>query len=358
MKHPRAEAWRNVYTRRLAMDEAGSQGRESSEAYLSAQTLYAKAVEEAHLMEVLPHVPTAQALKEAQALDAARGLQSPCRYCLAPFAEGSSTGHWCAECGRKAGLAGLTPGPDAATAAFDAIAELCGVKEWDYPGQVVRDVARVVGKLRTADADVLILAKRVETTMAERDAALGQVEASGAHREKWERYERDHILPVFEIAKCLGLDLERTTLANPGKASTRIFAEVVADKLAEAVTAFDAIAHLCGKTEWRDPAEIVQWLIAERSPEGDRSSDGRSEMHHAAERSRQNHAASEQARHDRNRLKRMQTAQARMRAEEEKVTITLDVSVNLAREMASGLTGWSVIVPAAQAALDAREKGQ
>ena len=30
--------------------------------------------------------------------------------------------------------------PDAATAALDAIAALCGCPEWEYPGQVVRDV--------------------------------------------------------------------------------------------------------------------------------------------------------------------------------------------------------------------------
>lgn len=38
----------------------------------------------------------------------------------------------------------------AATDALDAIAKLCGVAEWDYPGQVVRDVALVLGRFRSA----------------------------------------------------------------------------------------------------------------------------------------------------------------------------------------------------------------
>ena len=33
---------------------------------------------------------------------------------------------------------------DASTPAFDEIAKLCGCPEWEYPGQVVRDVERVV----------------------------------------------------------------------------------------------------------------------------------------------------------------------------------------------------------------------
>ena len=33
---------------------------------------------------------------------------------------------------------------DAATKALDAIAKLCGCPEWGYPGQIVRDVGRVV----------------------------------------------------------------------------------------------------------------------------------------------------------------------------------------------------------------------
>ena len=49
---------------------------------------------------------------------------------------------------------------DAATEAFDAIAKLCGCPEWEYLGQVVRDVERVV---------------------AERDAARAEAEAWKGH---------------------------------------------------------------------------------------------------------------------------------------------------------------------------------
>jgi len=37
--------------------------------------------------------------------------------------------------------------PNAAVDALNAIAELCGVKEWDYPGQVVRDVRLKIEQL-------------------------------------------------------------------------------------------------------------------------------------------------------------------------------------------------------------------
>lgn len=39
---------------------------------------------------------------------------------------------------------------DASTPAFDEIAKLCGCPEWEYPGQVVRDVQNVVKALRAA----------------------------------------------------------------------------------------------------------------------------------------------------------------------------------------------------------------
>jgi hypothetical protein len=38
----------------------------------------------------------------------------------------------------------------AANDAFSAIAELCGCKQWDYPGQLVRDVERLKAELREA----------------------------------------------------------------------------------------------------------------------------------------------------------------------------------------------------------------
>jgi hypothetical protein len=41
----------------------------------------------------------------------------------------------------------------AANDAFDAIAELCGCEQWDYPGQLVRDVQALREKLTTAEAE-------------------------------------------------------------------------------------------------------------------------------------------------------------------------------------------------------------
>lgn len=50
------------------------------------------------------------------------------------------------------------PAKDAATEAFDAIAKLCGCPEWDYPGQLVRDVERLARERDEARADVIAAA--------------------------------------------------------------------------------------------------------------------------------------------------------------------------------------------------------
>jgi hypothetical protein len=59
------------------------------------------------------------------------GTNDICKHCGIPAA---STGASGSECSRS----------DAATQAFDAIASACGCAEWEYPGQVVRDVQAVV----------------------------------------------------------------------------------------------------------------------------------------------------------------------------------------------------------------------
>lgn len=52
--------------------------------------------------------------------------------------------------------------PDAATNAFDAIAVLVGVPDWDYPGQLVRDVEALVKERDQLKKRVAELEKRGE----------------------------------------------------------------------------------------------------------------------------------------------------------------------------------------------------
>jgi hypothetical protein len=58
-----------------------------------------------------------------------------CPYCRGP------NGEHAADCDRDA-----PPEKDAGEIALDEIAALCGVPEWEYPGQVVRDVRAVVAE--------------------------------------------------------------------------------------------------------------------------------------------------------------------------------------------------------------------
>jgi hypothetical protein len=64
----------------------------------------------------------------------------------------------CPQCSRECGLCDLHantgPEKDAGEIALDEIAALCGVAEWDYPGQVVRDVKAVIAQRDTAESQI------------------------------------------------------------------------------------------------------------------------------------------------------------------------------------------------------------
>ncbi len=58
----------------------------------------------------------------------------------------------------------MSPRDDtAATDALDAIAKLCGCPAWEYPGQVVRDVAALVTERRRLRAACEVAAKWLES---------------------------------------------------------------------------------------------------------------------------------------------------------------------------------------------------
>lgn len=80
----------------------------------------------------------------------------------------------------------------AATEAFDAIAETCGCKDWEYPGQIVRDVE---GLKKERDA---ALAERVRQTLLV-GLERGQRENVEAHLRDLEEKARavvDGVAPV------------------------------------------------------------------------------------------------------------------------------------------------------------------
>lgn len=85
---------------------------------------------------------------------------------------------------------------------------------------------------------------------AEKRAAELQAQLDEARREnvrldeKWQYYEREHVLPLFKRAKALEFDLQEMVFANPGKCSTTLFAEAVEKRAAEAERkAFEGWAH-------------------------------------------------------------------------------------------------------------------
>ena len=52
---------------------------------------------------------------------------------------------------------------DAATQAFDAIAQLCDCPAWDYPGQIVRDVENLCARAQNDAISVKLLTKQLNT---------------------------------------------------------------------------------------------------------------------------------------------------------------------------------------------------
>lgn len=64
---------------------------------------------------------------------------------------------------------------DAATAAFDAIAKICGCAQWDYPGQIVRDVLALATERDRLRQELCSAAERI-------DQVEGQLLADAVHR--------------------------------------------------------------------------------------------------------------------------------------------------------------------------------
>jgi hypothetical protein len=68
-------------------------------------------------------------------------------------------------------------GQDAATLAFDEIAKLCGCPDWDYPGQLVRDVARLVKDLSSEVTSKKVAGSRLLLIGCDTSASDGQPQA-------------------------------------------------------------------------------------------------------------------------------------------------------------------------------------
>jgi hypothetical protein len=72
------------------------------------------------------------------------------------------------------------------------------------------------------------------------DAAVAaEREQTAYHESKWREYERDFILPQFEWAESVGIDLRALVRDNPGKNCSRLLFETmearVRDKIAAAI---------------------------------------------------------------------------------------------------------------------------
>lgn len=100
---------------------------------------------------------------------------------------------------------------DATYNAFDALARLCGCPHWDYPGQVVRDVAAMKADLteRAEKAELAlnearrvarVLAKSLEHICHDHDLAM---EVVGV------------MLKLGESAAAVLVDAQKTALAYP-----------------------------------------------------------------------------------------------------------------------------------------------
>lgn len=52
------------------------------------------------------------------------------------------------------------------------------------------------------------------------------------HKNKWENYERDYILPCFDWAKEEGIDLQKLVHENPGKNCVQLLVEELRKEIA------------------------------------------------------------------------------------------------------------------------------
>jgi hypothetical protein len=69
--------------------------------------------------------------------------------------------------------------------------------------------------------------------------AAAEREQTAYHESKWREYEREFILPQFDWAESVGIDLQALVRDNPGKNCSRLLFEVmearVRDKIAAAI---------------------------------------------------------------------------------------------------------------------------
>lgn len=86
-----------------------------------------------------------------------------CRELCAMYLQGFIEAGWRSDFKRALGIsAPAAPSePDAATAALNNIAKLCGCEHWEYPGQVVRDVMQICEQSGKLQERIVLLEKNV-----------------------------------------------------------------------------------------------------------------------------------------------------------------------------------------------------
>jgi hypothetical protein len=87
------------------------------------------------------------------------------------------------------------------------------------------------------DGNALYRAKSVETMVQ-------------PHVDKWMDYEREHVLPCFEVAKSIGFDLPKAVDANPGKNCTTLLIEHLLVPYDEYRREYDAAVHVAAHEIW------------------------------------------------------------------------------------------------------------
>lgn len=130
-------------------------------------------------------------------------------------------------------LAGLQLEVDAhntaSTPAFDEIAKLCGCPQWDYPGQLIRDVQNVVQECDELRAAVDVLNQEVRELEQQREASRTAARDLMAHVDDLAAFADDNDPRVMATAAPLGAAQANLWIAlgmNLDEERARIYADI------------------------------------------------------------------------------------------------------------------------------------
>lgn len=179
----------------------------------------------------------------------------------------------------------------AAEMALDAIAEACGCAEWEYPGQVVRDVLAVV-KDRHEAATRLGVIERESADARRLGASIIKAQARAVEAERaavvaWLRGPKSLSVGLAGIADAIAVGAHRTDDPIPGVVAdleARLAREenshgLTIDQRDRAHAAADALAYAIGTVEdigehsnlndpWANALELLELRLAHERAAG------------------------------------------------------------------------------------------